>query len=245
MNESSSDLGRTRRTVLRGLTGALAAASFGQAFGKGAAQASATLDHASLLDLAATAEALMVTFYHQALSGAAFRVEEGPAEHLRAMLDAELHHLHLLESLGGRPLTRQFFLPGDVLTDAGAFVDTGLHLEATLTGAYVAATHQFAALGQPELAATAAQLGAGEAQHLTLLSGLAGLGPSDLALPTTPFRQVADATPALAPFLRGGSRTLGPLSLPAGEQIRALLGDRAAPRGQPFLQVGGQSPQRS
>lgn len=234
---------RTRRGFLSGLAGTLALAGFGQAFGQDRASPAA-LDHAAVLDLAATAEALAVTLYHQVLTTATFRVDEDTAEHLRAVLGAETHHLQLLKNLGATPLASRFHLPRGLLTDAGVFVDTALHLETAFTGAYLAATHQFAERGQPGLAATAAQLGASEAQHLTLLSQLAGLGPGDLTLPAASFRRVADAGPTLAPFLRNGPGSLGPVTLPRAEQLRLVLGQRAATPGRPFVQTHTSAPRQ-
>lgn len=239
--EPTTSNGRTRRGFLRGLTGTLALTGFGQAFGQDRARGT-PLDHAAVLDLAATAEALAVTLYHQVLTGATFRMDEDTAEHLRAVLDAEAHHLEVLRSLGAAPLASRFYLHQGLLPDAGVFADTALHLEAVLTGAYLAATHQFAQQGQPELAATTAQLGASEAQHLTLLSQLAGLGPGDLTLPAADFRRVADAGPVLAPFLRGGPGSLGPVALPQAEQLRAVLGQRVATPGRPFVRTYTPSP---
>lgn len=117
------------------------------------------------------------------------------------MLAAESHHLELLCSLGGRPLTASFALPARLLTDAGVFADTALKLEQISTSAYLGAAHQLAA-AQPELAATMAQIAASEAQHLTLLSQLSGYGPFRDTLPAASFRQMADTAPALAPYLK-------------------------------------------
>lgn len=234
--EPTTSNGRTRRGFLRGLAGTLALTGFSQAFGQDRARG-APLDHAAVLDLAATAEALAVTLYHQAVTGATFRMDGDTAEHLRAVLDAEAHHLEVLRSLGATPLASRFYLPQGLLSDAGVFADTALHLETVFTGAYLAATHQFAEQGQPELAATAAQLGASEAQHLTLLSQLAGLGPGDLMFPAADFRRVADAGPALAPFLRGEPGSFGPVALPQTEQVRLVLGPRAATPGRPFVRT--------
>ncbi|BDP44582.1 hypothetical protein DAETH_45510 (plasmid) [Deinococcus aetherius] len=234
---------RTRRSLLRGLAGTLALAGFGQAFGQGRDEMP-SLDHAAVLDLAATAEALAVTLYHQVLSAASFRVNEDTAEHLRSVLDAEVQHLQVLRSLGATPLTPRFYLPGELLKDASVFVDTALHLETVFTGAYVAATHEFAQRGQPELAATAAQIGASEAQHLTLLSQLAGLGPGNLTLPAADFCRVADAGPALAPFLKGQPGSVGPVTAPQVEPLHAAQGPRDATPLRTFAQTHPPSPRR-
>ena len=148
----------SRRIFLRGSLATAAFAGFGQAFGISAPVARPDLDHAPVLRLAATAEALSVTFYQHALSGATFALSQDARRQLQAVLAAEQSHLELLASLGGTPLTEQFALPGDMLSDAGVFADTALHLEQVCTGAYIAASHQFAVLGRPERAATASTL---------------------------------------------------------------------------------------
>ena len=142
----------------------------------------------SVLDLAATAEAVSVTLYAQVLGHASFFMDDRTRRDLRGVLAAEAHHLALLRSLGGRPLASSFSLPARVLTDAGVFADAALHLEDVSTSAYLGATHQLAAAGQPELAATMAQFAASEAQHLTLLSQLSGYGPFRDTLPTAASR---------------------------------------------------------
>lgn len=220
-----------RRTLLRVLTGGVAVAGFGQVFGAPPALASVRppADPAGVLDMAATAEALAVTFYHHVLSGAAFRMDDTTRAHLHAMLAAEQEHLDLLATLGGRPLTRTFSLPDTLRGDAGAFASTGLHLEGVLTGAYIAASHQLATLGRPELAATAAQLGASEAQHLTLLSHLAGFGPGELTLPSAPLRLITDAAPVLAPFIGPVTAGRQRVPLPDAAAVLALVGPRRAP----------------
>ncbi|RJF75235.1 hypothetical protein D3875_01620 [Deinococcus cavernae] len=216
-----------RRGFLRLLGGTVAAASFGQAFGQ---TTSPALHGSSLLNLATTAEALAVTFYHHALNHTEFGIEADTRRHLLAILTAEGQHLTLLRSLGGQPVTDAFALPADLHANAGTFVHTGLHLESTFLQAYLVATQQFAAAGQPELAATAAQLGASEAQHLTVLSQVAGYGPGDLTWSRSPLTP-EQAQLALAPFLQaapaGDSITLT-LPRPAGPQRPGLIPYRPA-----------------
>ncbi|GGJ67895.1 ferritin-like domain-containing protein [Deinococcus aquiradiocola] len=227
----------SRRTLLRYLTGGVAVAGFDQAFGQRATLPSPGTSEspAQVLNMAATAEALAVTFYHHALSGATFGMNGDTRAHLHAMLAAEQAHLDLLGTLGGRPLTQRFSLPVAVRTDAAAFAETGLHLERVLTGAYLAAAHQLAGAGHATLAATAAQLGASEAQHLTLLSHLAGYGPGELTLPAAPLRLITDAPPVLAPFV--GAVTAGRVraDLPSAEQVMAFTGPRARPAVSSFV----------
>ncbi|WP_339097360.1 ferritin-like domain-containing protein [Deinococcus sp. VB343] len=221
----------SRRVFLRGLAGTAAAASFGEAFGLGGAGAPAPGRATSVLDLAATAEAVSVTLYAQVLGRASFFMNDRTRRDLRGVLAAEDHHLALLRSLGGRPLASSFSLPARVLTDAGVFADAALHLEDVSTSAYLGATHQLAAAGQPELAATMAQFAASEAQHLTLLSQLSGYGPFRDTLPTAASRGAADSSPVLARYLKPG------VALPSEADVLALLGGDTVPRGKPFVQV--------
>jgi len=166
--------------------------------------------------MAATSERLVTAFYQAALGGAAFHIDGKARTQLRMAMDAERGHLRAVRPLGGTALQQRFYLPDRLLQDASVFVDTGLKLEPTLAGAYLAATRQFAELGQPVLAATAAALGASEAQYLILLGHLAGLSPDDLTLSTPSFRRASDALPVLAPFLTGGAGFFGPVGSTAG-----------------------------
>ena len=229
-----------RRTFLRGLAGTAVAASFSDAFGLGGAAVPASKQN-SVLDLAATAEALSVTLYFQVLSRASFVLTPETADDLRGVLGAEAHHLELLRSLGGRPLTTTFTLPARLLTDAGVFADTALRLEQISTSAYLGATQQVAA-ARPELAATMAQLAASEAQHLTLLSQLSGYGPFRDTLPAATFRRMADTAPALAPYLKPAAGQGA--ALPADADLRRVLGSRPVPRGEAFVQLYRPAPRR-
>lgn len=211
----------TRRGFLNGAAGVgvgIAAAGFSDILGTGAARASGLSGHdaGAILDLAATAETLAIAFYQAALDGAAFHIDGKARTQLKMAMDAERGHLRTVRSLGGTALQQRFYLPDRLLQDASVFVNTGLKLETALAGAYLAATRQFAELGQPALAVTAASLGASEAQHLTLLGHLAGLSPDDLTLSTPSFRRASDALPVLAPFLSGGAGFFGPVGAAAG-----------------------------
>jgi hypothetical protein len=195
----------------------------------------------SIINLAATAETLAVTFYYTSITGATFHIDAPAVEYLKLAMDAEMHHLQILESLGGTALEQQFYMPDRLLSDASVFVNTGLMLEAALTGAYLAATHQLALLGQPLLAATVAQHAASEAQHSTLLRHLAGLPPNDLTLPAVTSYQMSDALPALTPFLSGRIGFSGPVPFPSARKYQAALGDTRAERVPAFVQAVGAS----
>jgi hypothetical protein len=239
---------RTRRSFLKstlGVGGGIAAAGFVRSIGGSHANTASAFyaedGVATIINLATTMETLAVTFYYAAITGATFRMSEEDAQHLKLVMDAEMHHLQILQALGGASLAQRFYLPKRALSDAGTFVSTGLRAETIFAGAYLAATHQFASFGQPKLAATAAQHGASEAQHHTLLSRLAGLAPSDLSLPAPIFFRVSEAVPALAPFLEGGDGFSKRVHCPASDDYRSSLAGTVtmAKRGSSFIQAYG------
>ncbi len=241
--EQSRQDTRTRRRFLNGAAGVgagITAAGFVDIFGIGAAgplaEAAGDPDEsvATIVNVAATAETLAVTFYYTVLMGATFRIDEPAGAYLRLAMEAEMSHLDNLRPLGGASSRQRFYLPDRLLTDAGVFVDTAVTVETTLAGVYLAATHQFAALGRPLLAASAAQHAVSEAQHLTLVGQLAGLAPHSLMLPAPVFARVSDAAPALAPFLTEGDGFGRPANAPTARQYQAALGDTTATRMRSF-----------
>ena len=138
----------SRRRFLQGsagLGGGLALASFAGAFGMGTAEAAHTNDDPqTILNLAATAEALAVTFYYSAVTGAQFSVNADDVEYLKAAMDAEQYHYEFLTGAGGKALTTQFYVPATVLSDPNVFIKTGLAAETAFVAAYLAATRTFA-----------------------------------------------------------------------------------------------------
>jgi hypothetical protein len=219
----------SRRRFLQGsagLGGGLAMASFAGAFGMGKAEAAhANDDPQTILNLAATAEALAVTFYYSAITGAQFSVSAEDVEYLKAAMDAEQYHYEFLTGAGGKALTNQFYVPATVLSDPNVFIKTGLAAETAFVAAYLAATRTFADAGQGKLAATTAQHAASEAVHLSLVREIAGYLPNDLAVPAAIYYNVSDAVPTLAPFLKGGSGFIGPVMMPSADKVKAAMGD--------------------
>jgi hypothetical protein len=238
--KSSSIL--SRRNVLKGAAGVgggLAIASFASMFGIRSAEAAhnANDEPQTILNLAATAESLATTFYWAALSLAKFKVGAADVAYLKLALDAEKYHLDFLMANGGVPLTTQFYVPANLLSDPAVFVQTGAAAETAFVGAYLAATRRFAELGVPRLAATTAQHACSEAQHLALIREIGGLSPNNLALPLPIYYNVSDAVPTLAPFLQGGSGFIGPVSAPTSAQIAATLGGVKSDPTKTFLEV--------
>ncbi len=219
---------RTRRGFLQNAVGAgvvvasggLAGAGLGGPYSLGLLEAHAQ-DVPTILNAATTGEALAATLHHAVVTRATFHIDEPARVSLQHMLAADLHHHDVLESLGGRTQARQFYLPGSLLSDAGVFVQTSLTIEGAIAGAYVAAAHRFAVLGQPLLAAMAARHGANTAQHLSLIGHLAGLPYEH----TTPVGvEASDLAAVLAPYLTAGRDVMGPLRFPSAARRRVVLG---------------------
>lgn len=224
-----------RRTFLKGaagLGGGIAAASFAGALGVRAAEGGD--DVQTILNLAATAETLAVTHYYSALVARTFDLDEDDVLYLKYALDAEQQHLDFLNANGAKALTQQFYVPSTLLSDPGLFVQITTQAETAFVGAYLAATRRFADLGNPRLAATAAQVACIEAQHLALAREIGGFVPNDIALALPVYFNVSDAVPTLAPFLQGGSGFIGPVGYPSKDQIMAALGGVKARAVTPF-----------
>lgn len=222
-----------------GIGGGLAAASFASAFGISEVMAAHDKqdDAQTILNLAATAETLAVTFYYSVLTAGKFSFSADDVQYLRLAMDAEKYHLDFLNSAGGRSLTQQFYVPANLLTDLNVMVSTALAAETAFIGAYLAATRRFGELGQGRLAATTAQHAVSEGQHLTLLRDIAGLVPNDLGLPAPVYYNVSDAVPTLAPFLRGGNGFIGPVAFPSNDQYNAALAGQKTQRVATFTSV--------
>jgi hypothetical protein len=230
-----------RRTFLKGAAGVgggVATAGFAGLFGISSASAqSGGDDPQTILNLAATAETLAVTFYYSALTAATFDIEPDDVAYLKNALDSELYHLEFLMSAGGKSLTQQFYVPATLLSDVGVFVQVGTQAETAFVGAYLAATRRLAELGQPRLAATTAQHAASEAVHLAVLRDIGGLVPNDVALPLPIYFNVSDAMPTLAPFLSGGEGFIGPVGYPSKEQLDMALEGNSSVRAPTFTMV--------
>jgi hypothetical protein len=229
----------SRRNLLKGaagVSGGLVAASFASAFGvRSAAAANGEDDPQTILNLAATAETLATTFYWAALTLAQFKVADDDVAYLKLALDAEKYHLDFLTSNGGKTLATQFYVPANLLSDAGVFVQTGANAETAFVGAYLAATRRFGDLGLGKLAATTAQHACSEAEHLILIREIGGLSPNHLALPLPIYYNVSDALPTLAPFLQGGEGFIGPVAAPTPAQIAAALGGVKSDPTKPYV----------
>ena len=156
-----------------------------------------------ILSIAATAEALAVTMYTNAIKNlhALGITDSGDQKYLKAAVVEEQIHYNFLYANGGRPLTTTFSMPHgpNTFTRMGLFIDTLEELESDFIAAYLAAVKEFAEQGQPGLAQIAAQIMGIEAEHRVLGRDIAGLTPADdLAYEAANLARVSDAVGALS-----------------------------------------------
>jgi hypothetical protein len=227
----------TRRRMLQaaaGVGGGLAFAGLAQGLGLRAAQAQlqdAQDSPQTILNLAATAEALAITAYYHAIASNPLGASGDTLSYLKLALSAEQYHLAFLQSAGAELLTNQFYLPEAFFTEAAAAGETLVALETAFAAAYLAATRRFAELGEARLAATTAQHAASEVEHLALarLAGGSALANPN-GLPAPIYYNVSDAVPTLVPFIQGATGFTTAIGLPGPAAVQALLdGVQAVP----------------
>ena len=246
-NMTQDGNGISRRNVLKrgGIFAAAATAGFAGMFAGSETAWAAPKKNAhdkqdeigTIANLAATAETLAATSYYGTLALGGFSISDRVREYLKLALSSELYHLAILQSLGGKSLVNEFYIPEKFLTDFAVNTQTFIAAETAFTGAYLAATRRFAELGQPRLAATTAQHAATEAEHLALTRLAGGFVPNPNALPAPIYYNVSDAVPTLTPFLTGGPGFIGPVAFPGVNTINSFLGDTKAVSVPPFVAV--------
>lgn len=181
---------------------ALAAAACGDDDDTGATTAATTaaepVDDVAIATLAATAELLAIDFYGRGIDSGFFRADQ--LAYMRAARRNEQDHYDALAEVLGAdaPADLTFTYPDGTFASAKSIADTGSALETAFVGAYMGA---ITALSDNGLKKVAAQIGANEAQHLTVLNSL-GAGGDLVPNPSLPDVLTADeATAAVTPFL--------------------------------------------
>lgn len=214
LREDVFSTGASRAHFLRGA--AVAAAAIGVAAPTLASAATRDLAGArkgmpesvkSVLDIAATAEALAVTaFYHvhlQVLAGKFDTTGLKIANHVlvsvvRAILREEQDHYAFLVGAGAKPLLTSFTFPPDILTSGPAALQFVEQAETIFVAAYMAANREFADAGMATLAQYAYQIGGTEAEHRTLARAALGeLPPNNKSFETNLYGRVKEAADAL------------------------------------------------
>jgi len=228
----------TRRNFLTG-SAVATAATFSGVFGYTQVFAQDDGDDPqTILNLAATAETFACVHYYTAIMSAeALKLTPTEVRDLKTFLDAELKHKLFLEANGAKALATEFFVPENLFTDRDLFVATSNTAENWFIAAYLAATRRFAELGEPLLAATAAQVMGVEAEHQALLRQMGGLVPSPQALKEPLFYNTSEVAPLFQPFLEGADGFVGPAAFPGADAINELVGDDGVITGTPFISL--------
>lgn len=213
-SSSLSDCFRSPRSRAQVLVGAAAAAAglgiapsavLADSQNTGVTQMPETVQ--SVLNIAATAEALAVTaFYnvHQQVSRGFFNTTgiAVPVSVLvsvvRAILREEQDHYAFLVGAGGKPLLTSFTFPPAILTNALAALKFVEQAETVFIAAYMAANREFAGAGLSTLAQYAYQIGGTEAEHRTLARAALGeMPPNNKSFETNLYTKISDAADTL------------------------------------------------
>lgn len=216
-------------------------------------------DLATILNVAATAEAMAVTFSGAAIAGAAnYTLPDGskglPAmwvSVLKALQATEQKHYEFLTGAGAKPLTLTFTLPDPKIgTDYVTLFKTVEALDEAFVAAYMAAARSFAVMKMPDLVKVAMQIGGVEAEHRALARlALNEPLPHNRAYEKALFTEVSQAADVLTKggFIGGTGQKLnymdfaskvefGNLSelTPGGQPVAPLM-----PAGMPRTGEGG------
>jgi hypothetical protein len=178
-----------------------------------------------MLNIAATAEALGITFYYAGIRRGFFSASDRRQWYLQAALDEERNHLNFLTTKGATTPPTQFFFPARAFADLPVFLSVLETLENTFIGAYLAAMQRFAQLGLPLLAQTCGQILGVEAEHRLLGRIIEERSPAnDQCLQPARYGCLGEAAAALTPFLQGSDTFIRQATLPTPTEIDQAVG---------------------
>jgi hypothetical protein len=191
--------GTTRAQFLaRGAKGGLALVAAGSLLGlaEGTAFGAASAD-ADIAKLAATAELLAIDFYAHAIDSKQLKGDE--LAYLAGARDNERAHYAALKGVlkSATPKNLHFKYPMHAFASRKSIGMLGEALETAFVGAYMGAV---TSLQSNELKAVAAEIGACESRHLSVLTNIA----AGVIVPAPDLPKVltaAQATAAVSPFL--------------------------------------------
>jgi len=181
------------------------------------------------LDALATMEAAAVTL----LGVARQRDQDGDLDLgedavivLRAAQCQDEQHYHALVATGGVPIADSFTVPEEMVTDRTLLLVGILELKAIGIAGYMALIRAWAARGDISQVEIAYQMGAVEAQHLSLAHALVGVSPAnDRAFARWLFADPAEAIDALnaLDLLKGSGESI-PFPGPVDRFCRGVFG---------------------
>jgi hypothetical protein len=197
----------------------------------------------NIINIAATAEALAVTFYTHALLHKELALVQNPnfLNYFQAAVVQEYVHLEILQSLGAKPLTKSFYFPTGMFTSQTVFASTASTLEDYFISAYIAAAQEFSGAVSSGITSAqvvpiglAVQIAGIECEHRALINVAANINPpNNRIIESALLTSVGAATGPLAPFLASGSAGFNttPLNLPS----KTLVDSLAQPYGFSFF----------
>lgn len=168
--ETSLHAHSSRRTFLKGAV-ATSAAVAGLGLLKESANAQAADSIQTILDVAATAETLAVTFYTNGVNNAAaLGLSGNDLDEIKAALLEEEIHLEFFLANGGKPAAQTFSFPGGAatFTSLSNFISTQQQLEGVFDAAFIAAAYEFGQLGRADLTRYACMIAMIESEHRAL-----------------------------------------------------------------------------
>ncbi len=134
-----------------------------------------------IIDTAATAEALAVTYLSAVIKKSPGTQVAKFADVLKAANAEEYDHFKALTKLGAKPITTKFWAPDAFFGPNLSGVFPTLEIAETLfVNAYLIAITAFAKAGKPQLARYASEISGVEAQHLALARFAANKLPNDV-----------------------------------------------------------------
>jgi hypothetical protein len=184
--------------LTRGARGGLALVAGGAVLGLAQGPAlGATNADADIAKLAATAELLAIDFYKRAIASKKFKGDE--LDYMAAALGNERAHYAALKGVlkGQTPSGLRFKFPQSAFSSPKAIGKLGMALETAFVGAYMGAV---TALKSNELKGVAAEIGANESRHLSVLTNI-GAGRLVPAPALPKVLTAKQATAAVTPFL--------------------------------------------
>jgi hypothetical protein len=164
---------------------------------QGTAFAATSSGDVAIAKLAATAELLAIDFYTKALASKQLKGSE--ASYLGAALGNEQAHYAALKAVLGSaaPSGLKFKYPAGAFASRHSIGTLGEALETAFVGAYMGAV---TSLKSDALKSVAAEIGACESRHLSVLSNIA----ANMIVPAPNLPEVltaAQATKAVTPFI--------------------------------------------
>jgi hypothetical protein len=183
----------------RGFKGGVALVAGGSvlSLAQGTAFGASTTGDTDIAKLAATAELLAIDFYTQAIASKKLKGDE--AAYLVGALQNEKAHYAALKGVLGSaaPSGLKFKYPAGSFASRKSIGMLGEALETAFVGAYMGAV---TALKSNELKGVAAEIGACESRHLSVLTNI-GSGAIVPAPDLPKVLTAAQATAAVTPFL--------------------------------------------